>query len=510
MRLQTELPRLAMAILPILLAPAMGRAEEVVDGLFRLVTVSGAVDGGLCKPGATFRVRSEWQNVSGKFVRNVEARKAVLTGNNSLKSTHLLIPSRGSVAPQESVFGTFLIQLGTCASFQFYVSLVGSADQAILLWVNEFGEAASEIMHPGTAGTIGFTGGPGEPGGPGGFGGPPAGSGFPLLSDPVRIENLRVSDEGNQVRGVITLDLVSNVSSWRSSESLTETSPGANVFSNATDTLAIQVLRYSSHLPGVVNTLRASLASVAFGYRNTLELKETSAGSNLFASDHYQLVVTALRLPSPSVIDTLTLVRLSNWDQTLAAGVVLTETGADTLEFRSGAIVLGLTRLTGKENMAIDDFTADVSLNGAPPIEIDALETAPASLEFRTDAILNAGEPGVFPGATQALKVGEKWNPVLYTPVKVGEGNPPLNASVVLSGVGGILGFSRRFIDLERAQEGETHGPSQWNSRRPGLSSIRPPSQEGPSGIRSLEFPSRDIQGLPIYRSAEANRSWRD
>ena len=51
---------------------------------FQLRTSQGAVEGGVCRPGSIFRVQAEWHNMPELFVRGLEARKAILTGGNTL------------------------------------------------------------------------------------------------------------------------------------------------------------------------------------------------------------------------------------------------------------------------------------------------------------------------------------------------------------------------------------------------------------------------------------------
>jgi hypothetical protein len=293
--------------------------------------------------------------------------------------------------------------------------LLSGAEVAVA-WVDEHLHQPELVPIPPAEVNAPFDHTPGEPGGPGGFGGPPAGSGIPALADPFRIEHLQVSDTGDLTSAMLTLTLTSNVSSFSQAYTLTETAPDSNLFVDADDALAIQVIRYAAHTPGVIDTMHLFVVSMAFGARRTMAVYETGTDTEVFASEHLELAVTMAQLPHPNESDMMTATLVSN----VRSGVVsdtLAETGNDTLVFESSdhAFRMTVDRITAKGAVAQDDLTAFVTSTqfGVSDVEINAIETGPNTLAFRTDALHNAGGPGMGPGAFNGLAVGNKWAPFL-------------------------------------------------------------------------------------------------
>lgn len=264
---------------------------------------------------------------------------------------------------------------------------------------------------------------PGEPGGPGGFGGPPAGSGITALADPFRIENLEVSDEGDIAPATMTLALTSNVASWTQAFVLTETSADSNIFVDADDSLAIQVIEYSSHMFETIDTMQLFAVSMAFGARRSMIVFETGADTDIFASQHLEIVMTMTELPDPGTVDIITATLSSNLELDIVINTLI-ETGDDTLVFESsdGSFCVIIDRITANGFAAKDDVTAFVTsdLLKVKDAEIDVIETGPDTLEFRTDALCNENGPGNGPGALSGLAIGSKWEAAL----KIKESDP--------------------------------------------------------------------------------------
>lgn len=255
---------------------------------------------------------------------------------------------------------------------------------------------------------------PGQPGGRGGFGGHPVDSEMEALVDPFRIENLMVSDEGNVIPATMALTLSNNVSEWSQDYTLEETTADSDIFVDAEDSLAIQVLEYSAHDVDAVDKMQVYVVSMAFGAMRFMTLYETQVDTETFHSERLQLVVTMDWLPSDSTVDTIYTMLTSNlsaaWDEGM-----LTETEVDTNVFKNvqGTFTVAFERITDKGPIGRDDFTAVVSntLLGVKDTRVDAIETTADSLEFRTDALSNQSQPGTGPGAFKAI--GQRWHPAM-------------------------------------------------------------------------------------------------
>ncbi|HJW30325.1 MAG TPA: hypothetical protein VJ508_13930 [Saprospiraceae bacterium] len=301
-----------------------------------------------------------------------------------------------------------------------------------MAWANEKFEEPDFVPIPSEEVNAPFAHNPGEPGGQGGFGGPPAGSGFGALSDPFRIENLQVNDQGNILAGTMTLTLASNVSPWSKDYTLTETSADSNVYVDSEDSLAVQVIKPSADLAGNVDQIELFVTSMAFGSRRTMVVFETGPDTKVYASEHLQLVVTMTDLPDPGTVESINATLTSNLKTDTSSGV-LTETSADSLVFENPDKSFSITfiRITSVGPSAKDDFTALVTSQTlqVSEAEVDAIETGVATLEFRTDALQNQGEPGKGPGAVRGLAIGQQWEPAL----KVEKGKPwPFGALVAV------------------------------------------------------------------------------
>lgn len=412
-----------------IVSPAAGSvAAEVVNPLFQLTSLTAKLESaGPCTPGSVYVVTSFWKNASQQFVYDmtVEPAPGSPSGGNTLIEKVLEVPDK-AVQPGQSVVGTFRIQLAACRSFQFFVDLRGVTGSAKLVWVNEALEEVSRVAAPHPTDDAAFIHTVGGPGGMGGFGGPPDGTAFWSLAHPYEIRNLHFTQpDPNAGPRVIALELHSNVSLNPLYQvipvTVTELFARANIWVDATDSLALTIPVPPGNSAGVQDMMEVNIASMAYGDRRYMRLIETTPVSQVFSSERVILVTHYI---SPQTRDMQLIT---------AAGagpvVVLTQNPADPAEFRNDALQhsMRILRSTGINAGSRDDLTVAVETPLVKEI-LDALETEVASLEFRTDVIFNNRGPGAGPGALNGLKPGSGyWEPRLYSlgPILVAPGCPP-------------------------------------------------------------------------------------
>jgi hypothetical protein len=291
-----------------------------------------------------------------------------------------------------------------------------SGIQVTVVWVNDSLQEADLLPILSDEDIQPFNHDPGTPGGPGGFGGPPTGSGLTALADPFKIEVLHVSHGDDVGPTEMSLTLISNVSSFEQHVILTETAQGSHIFVDEDDSLAIQIMKDSSHDPDKVDRMELFVASVTFGARRTMAVFETGEDTETYASAHLELEITMAGLPDPSSIDVISATLSSDLESEVVSDT-LTETAPNTLIFENHdkTLQIAIDRITGNGYAARDDLTAFVTSDrlNIKDAEIDAMETGSDTLDFRTAALHNEGNRGVARGALRGLAIGDRWVPTL-------------------------------------------------------------------------------------------------
>jgi len=285
-------------------------------------------------------------------------------------------------------------------------------------WTSDAGDSDEMAVGPDSL-TEPPTPGPGEPGGAGGFGGPPEGSGFGSLANPFTVADLVVTDTVDTDPGVMTLVLRSNVSDWDAAYQLQETSAGSRTFVDDGDTLAVRVLSTGSDSQGGVSYLAAQVVSMAFGARRTMLLHRASETPDTYESERLRIVLQMQQMPDPSIVDQLSVVLQSSIKEGSDTGTLM-ETAPDSMVFTNPGSTLAVTlaRVTEHGDTAVDDMTVRVSSDLLGTMgTVDAIETTPASLEFRTDAISDGdATPGDSEGASTFIVYGQCWWPEYRVP----------------------------------------------------------------------------------------------
>jgi hypothetical protein len=234
---------------------------------------------------------------------------------------------------------------------------------------------------------------PGEPGGLGGFGGPPVDSGMYALTDPFAVKNLQLSATS------ISLNLESNVSDYVDSWTCTEVASG--VFADTEDSLAIKVIAGPQADDAIREAITLRIASTTFGIGRLLELHETAIDSNVFESEHVEIVMAMSDELSMFAVDQVDLTVASSMSTQTHSGL-LTETVMDSNVFENADQSLRLELLeTHQQDAATKEdgvaLRAHVlarvtsSVLDLQDVEVDAIETSVGSLLFRTDALHNQG-----------------------------------------------------------------------------------------------------------------------
>jgi hypothetical protein len=129
---------------------------------------------------------------------------------------------------------------------------------------------------------------------------------------------------------------------------------------------------------------------------------------------------------SQETVDTIE-VRLTSNLEGLLFEEQMTETEAGSLAFEDagGTFQLDFLQITDKGNEGRDDFRALVGLEGHWKRRmVDAIETEPGMLIFRTDALHNAESPPASRGASRIAELGKPFNPVLVVPAADADGKP--------------------------------------------------------------------------------------
>lgn len=247
----------------------------------------------------------------------------------------------------------------------------------------------------------------GEPGGRGGFAGPPVSTGFSYYQHPFRIESLVFNPAGQDGLKSVTCELISNVSntptnaiSETNSFELIQLSPNSNAYSASNGTLGIWPNSDPIGEAGQRRTFKALVVNPIFGFIGDMCFYETDVLSNIYKTRQVLLTATFDSYTSPETIQSMSATLVSDVSSStghLSEGPVqLIETAVDSNRFESadGSFVVELNRITDRGSEGIDDFTAQVD-NSLLEFSglIDAIESSPSSLEFRTDLLENQGVP---------------------------------------------------------------------------------------------------------------------